>query len=52
MSPAFISGITAHLANADITFDRFHIMKKLGDEESIRTWAAPVGVRRCDGMSS
>jgi transposase len=31
MSVAFISGITAHLSNADITFDRFHIMKKLGE---------------------
>jgi transposase len=31
MSPAFISGIAAHLSNADITFDRFHIMKKLGE---------------------
>ena len=32
MSPAFISGIKAHLSNADITFDRFHIiMKKLGE---------------------
>ena len=31
MSPAFISGIEAHLSNADITFDRFHIMKKLGE---------------------
>jgi transposase len=31
MSPAFISGVKAHLSNADITFDRFHIMKKLGE---------------------
>ena len=31
MSPAFISGVTAHLSNAEITFDRFHIMKKLGE---------------------
>lgn len=31
MSVAFISGVKAHLSNADITFDRFHIMKKLGE---------------------
>lgn len=31
MSPAFISGVQQHLSNADITFDRFHIMKKLGE---------------------
>jgi transposase len=31
MSVAFISGVTAHLSNADITFDRFHIMKQLGE---------------------
>ena len=29
MSPAFIRGITDHLPNAEITFDRFHIMKVL-----------------------
>jgi transposase len=27
MSPAFISGVEQHLPNAEITFDRFHIMK-------------------------
>lgn len=27
MSPAFIKGVSAHLPNAKITFDRFHIMK-------------------------
>lgn len=27
MSPAFISGIGKHLKNAEITFDKFHIMK-------------------------
>jgi transposase len=27
MSVAFISGVGEHLSNADITFDRFHIMK-------------------------
>ena len=31
MSPAFISGVREHLSNADITFDRFHIMKQLGE---------------------
>jgi transposase len=31
MSVAFISGVKAHLSNADITFDRFHIMKQLGE---------------------
>lgn len=31
MSPAFISGIEEHLPDAEITFDRFHIMKLLGD---------------------
>jgi transposase len=31
MSAAFISGVKAHLSNADITFDRFHIMKNLGE---------------------
>jgi len=29
MSPAFIKGIAAYLPNAEITFDRFHIMKIL-----------------------
>jgi len=29
MSPAFIKGVTDYLPNADITFDRFHIMKIL-----------------------
>jgi transposase len=31
MSVAFISGVNQHLSNAAITFDRFHIMKKLGE---------------------
>jgi transposase len=31
MSIAFISGVGEHLSNADITFDRFHIMNKLGE---------------------
>jgi transposase len=31
MSVAFTSGVTTHLSNADITFDRFHIMKQLGE---------------------
>lgn len=31
MSTAFISGATRYLPNAQITFDRFHIMKQLGE---------------------
>jgi transposase len=31
MSAAFIAGVHDYLCNADITFDRFHIMKKLGE---------------------
>ena len=31
MSPAFISGTAAHLPEAEITFDRFHIKKHLSD---------------------
>jgi transposase len=31
MSPAFIKGITENLPNAEITFDKFHIMKLLGE---------------------
>ena len=31
MSPAFISGVTENLTEADITFDRFHVMKLIGD---------------------
>lgn len=30
MSPAFIAGAEAHLPNAEITFDKFHIMQDLG----------------------
>ena len=29
MSPAFISGCMNHLSNADITFDKFHVMKEV-----------------------
>lgn len=32
MSPAFIAGIGEHLPNAKLTFDRFHIMAKLGEK--------------------
>lgn len=32
MSPAFINGIGEHLPNAKMTFDRFHIMAKLGEK--------------------
>jgi transposase len=31
MSVAFVSGVSEYLFNADITFDRFHIMKNLGE---------------------
>lgn len=31
MSPAFIAGVEANFPEAHITFDRFHIMKVLGD---------------------
>lgn len=31
MSPAFISGVQEQFPNAEITFDRFHIMKVVGD---------------------
>lgn len=31
MSPAFISGVKEHFPNANITFDRFHIMKIIND---------------------
>ena len=31
MSPAFIAGVTDNLTEAEITFDRFHVMKLIGD---------------------
>lgn len=31
MSVAFIAGVRDYLSNADITFDRFHIIKQLGE---------------------
>jgi len=31
MSPAFISGVTEHLPEADITFDKFHVIKALNE---------------------
>ncbi|MGI9477390.1 MAG: ISL3 family transposase [Hyphomicrobiaceae bacterium] len=31
MSPAFIKGVTENLTEAEITFDRFHVMKLIGD---------------------
>jgi transposase len=31
MSPAFIAGVTENLTEAEITFDRFHVMKLIGD---------------------
>jgi transposase len=32
MSPAFISGVTKHLPQAAITFDRFHVVRHIGKE--------------------
>jgi len=31
MSPAFIKGVKEHLPNAQITFDKFHVLKILGE---------------------
>jgi len=31
MSPSFISGCSNHLPNADITFDKFHVMKEVNN---------------------
>lgn len=31
MSPAFIKGVRENLPNADVTFDKFHVTKVLGD---------------------
>ncbi len=31
MSPAFIRGVTDHLPQAEITFDRYHVISQLGD---------------------
>ncbi len=31
MSPAFIKGVTTHFPQAEITFDKFHVLKLLGD---------------------
>lgn len=31
MSPAFIKGVSENLTEAEITFDRFHVMKLIGD---------------------
>jgi hypothetical protein len=31
MSPAFIAGVTENLTEAEITFDRFHVMKLIGE---------------------
>jgi transposase len=44
MSPAFIKGIKNNLANAKITFDKFHIMKLLGE--------AVGDVRRAEAMEN
>ncbi len=31
MSPAFISGVTNELPKAEITFDKFHVVKRLNE---------------------
>ena len=31
MSPAFIKGLSAPFAQASITFDKFHVMKLIGE---------------------
>lgn len=37
MSPAFIKGVKAYLPNAQVTFDKFHILKILGEAvDSVR----------------
>jgi transposase len=43
MSKAFISGVTENLTEAEITFDKFHVMKLIGD--------AVDKVRRDEGNS-
>jgi transposase len=44
MSTAFISGITAHLPNATMTFDRYHLAAKLSEAvDAVRR--AEVGIR-------
>jgi transposase len=44
MSPAFIKGVTAELANAKITFDKFHILKIINE--------AVDQVRRTEAMTN
>lgn len=42
MSPAFISGIQAHLPKAKITLDRFHLMKLMNDAlDAVRREESP-----------
>ena len=43
MSPAFIKGVSENLTEAEITFDRFHVMKLIGD--------AIDEVRRAEGKT-
>ncbi len=39
MSPAFISGVSEHLPEASITFDRFHVMKIVNEAvDNVRKW--------------
>jgi transposase len=42
MSPAFIAGIRAHLPKAEITLDRFHLMKLMNDAlDAVRRSESP-----------
>lgn len=41
MSPAFAKGVTAHLPNAALTFDRFHVLKLVNEAvDAVRRWEA------------
>lgn len=43
MSPAFISGIQAHLSEAEITLDRFHLMKLMNEAlDAVRRSESPA----------
>ena len=45
MSPAFIRGVTDHLPNASITFDRFHVIAKAS--EAVDRMRAPARAESC-----
>lgn len=43
LSPAFIKGIRAHLPTAEITFDRFHLMKLMNEAlDAVRRGESPT----------